>query len=376
MFHETALDCIGDIVDAERVVLVTSPGFRRRGVVSRVEQIMGRRLAHVLDTVAPNPSVDDIQALCALDGLRDFDAIIALGGGSSIDTGKALSRVIAHSGEGVLGDDFWESLTPAVRSTVPIYAIPTTAGTGSEVTPTATVWDYKNGVKRSLGGEDLFPRVAVLDPVLTYGMPREVTFSSGLDAVSHAFESIWNKNASPLTVVLATESLREALRALPRLKEAENDIQARHSMMLASLMAGMAISQTKTALSHSISYPLTLKFGILHGVACSFALPEILEFNSSSDDGRLETLATELGFGTVECLGSQIGNLLETTLASATTLYEVLERTPTANLLAGMLAKGRVENNMRSVRMDDLDEIIRRALRRHADAREPGQAVT
>jgi len=370
------LDDIGDTIDAERAVLVTSPGFRRRGTVARIERIMEGRLARILDSVTPNPSIDDIQALRTLEGLRDVDAVIALGGGSSIDTAKALSRVISQSREGIMPDEFWKESSVNVGAAVPIYAVPTTAGTGSEVTPTATIWDYKAGVKHSLCGDDLYPRMAILDPALTYDMPESITMSSGLDAISHALESIWNRNASPITIALATQSLRLALSALPRLKKTGHDRQARHSMMQASLMAGLAISQTRTAMSHSMSYPLTLEFGIPHGIACSFALPEILEFNAGADDGRLNTLATELGFGTIARLKSELCELLESSLTSATTLNKVLEGAPIPDILNRMIAKGRIENNIRSVGQDDLDQILRRALNRYAKGQNSKKALT
>jgi len=365
IFGEDSVESIGGIIGVERAVLVTSPGFRKRGLVKRIEELMNGRIARVLDTVTPNPNLDDIDALRFMDGLDEVDSIIALGGGSSIDTAKALSRIMTSSRDEPLSDHFWKGPPPGASATVPIIAIPTTAGTGSEVTSTATIWNHQKGAKHSLCGDDLYPRTAIVDPVQTYDLPESVTVSCGLDAISHAFESIWNRNASPMSTVLATQSLRMSLDALPRLKTNGHDIQARSSMMQASLMAGLAISQTRTALSHSLSYPLTIELGIPHGIACSFALPEILEFNAAADDGRLETLVIELGYGTISRLGNELRSLLELSLSSTDSLNGMSGRTLTIDLKKRMFTRGRMDNNLRSVELNDLDPILSKALDRY-----------
>lgn len=365
IFGENAFESIGSIVDGERVAVVTSPGFRRRGLVDKVEGLMNGRVALVLDIVTPNPSLESVDALRHVQERDTIDSIIALGGGSSLDTAKALSRILSSPRDEPLSDRFWEGVGLGADETVPIVTIPTTAGTGSEVTPTATVWDYQSGTKRSLCGNDLYPKAAIVDPVLTYDLPESVTVSSGLDAISHALESIWNRNASPMSLTLATQSLRLSLDALPRLKLNGHDYQARNSMMQASLMAGLAISQTRTALSHSLSYPLTMEFDIPHGIACSFALPEVLEFNAFSDDGRLETLAADLGCGTASSLGNELRRLLETLLSDTDLLDKMMECPLTLNLRRRMFTKGRADNNLRPVELDDLGGILREALSRY-----------
>lgn len=326
---------------------------------------MKGRLIRVLDTAAPNPNLDDIDSLRLMDGLDELDAIIALGGGSSIDTAKALSRILSSSRDEPISDRFWKGLPSGAGATVPIIAIPTTAGTGSEVTSTATIWDRQKGAKHSLCGDDLYPRTAIVDPALTYDLPENITVSSGLDAISHALESIWNRNANPLSMTLATQSLRLSLKALPRLNANGHDFQARSSMMQASLMAGLAISQTRTALSHSMSYPLTLEFGIPHGIACSFALPEILEFNALADDQRLEALAIELGYQTISALEVELRKLLELSLSSDILSDRLSKSALTLDLRKRMFTRGRMDNNLRSVDLDDLDRILKKALNRY-----------
>src|SRR5690606_27378339 len=208
-------------------------------------------------------------------------ALIALGGGSTIDSAKALARLLTRPAGTSLADLFVaEPLPGRVQAALPLVAIPTTSGTGAEVTPFGTVWDYDAHQKRSVVGDDLYPRLALLDPALTLGLPKDVTISSGLDAISHALESTWNRNASPASLGLVTKSLQLSLPALPRAVEEPENLDARADMMQASALAGIAISQTRTALAHAISYPLTARFGLPHGIACSFTLPALLAFNA------------------------------------------------------------------------------------------------
>src|SRR5690606_35203423 len=167
------------------------------------------------------------------------DAIMALGGGSSIDTAKALARLLVQPTGVTLAGHFREGVRLVPLPALPVVAVPTTAATGAEVTSFGTVWDFELAKKYSITGDDLYPSVAILDPELTLGLPRDVTFSSGLDAISHAFESTWNCNASPVTLGLATKSLQLSLPALPRLKVDLDDAGARRAMMEASLLAGM-----------------------------------------------------------------------------------------------------------------------------------------
>lgn len=295
VFAPGALSRLADHVPFQRVVLVTSPGFTRRGVTDKVRQSLGKRLVHVLDDVKPNPDVRDIDDQAARIRELKPDCILALGGGSSMDTAKALAKLMTQPDTTSVTRHFRDGGTWQEVPALPVVTVPTTAGTGSEVTPFATVWDFEHHKKHSVSGEDLYAHTAILDPGLTLGLPEEVTISSGLDAISHAFESTWNRNANAVTLGFATKSLQLSLPALPRLHADGSDSDARADMMQASFLAGLAISQTKTAVAHSISYPLTTIFNLPHGFACSFTLPSILEFNAKHDDGRFKYLASVIG---------------------------------------------------------------------------------
>lgn len=310
--------------------------------------------------VSPNPDVEDIEKMRGRVMESSPDLLVALGGGSSIDTAKALARLLSNPDTRLL-DHLVQGDRPRHSVAIPLIAIPTTAGTGSEVTPFGTIWDRGSGRKWSISGDDLFPVLALLDPKLTLDLPTSITVSTGLDAMSHAFESIWNRNASPLSVSLATRSLRLSFDSLPRLKADGHDLSARRNMMEASLLAGMAISQTRTALAHSISYSLTLAFDMPHGLACGFALPEILRFNAQSDDGRLELLSKELGYGDVEELCSALKSLLRDLEVTNEFAAMVHDHEKVFEIGEEMTVGGRAANNMRAVDQEEIIDILKKA---------------
>jgi alcohol dehydrogenase len=214
-----------------------------------------------------------------------IEVVVALGGGSVMDSGKALAATLSSKVANPLEEVFRAGNNPSWSCRLPLITIPTTAGTGAEVTPFATVWDHELHRKHSLSGPLMFPDLAILDASLTLTLFEEETLFPGLDSVSHALESLWNRHCTPVSRALALQSLALVLRALPSVLVEPLSITYRRDLQAASLLAGMAISQTRTALAHSISYPVTTHFGVPHGLACSFTLPALLELN-------LETMAT------------------------------------------------------------------------------------
>ena len=170
-----------------------------------------------------------------------------------------------------------KSEAPTVLRALPMIAVPTTAGTGSEVTPWATLWDRTSAEhkKYSLHLEQTWPEAALVDPQLTLSLPQVVTRDSNLDALSHALEAIWNVNANPVSDAMAVQAAQTVIQNLPSLLENPQSELFRTLASKASLLAGLAFSNTKTALAHNISYEMTLKHGLTHGLACSFTLPMV-----------------------------------------------------------------------------------------------------
>jgi hypothetical protein len=281
------------IIAGRGVALVTFPEARDLGLTARLTAILGGALATVIDRIEPNPDVSYLTSLYEAFWREhaDCETVIAVGGGSAIDTAKAL-MVGTASGrfdELIALLSTGRAFKPA--RTKALIAVPTTAGTGSEVTPWATIWDRAANRKHSLHLPETWPEAAIVDPDLMLTLPESVTVQSGLDALSHALESIWNVNANPVSDTFAVAAAREVMSTLPALLRDLRNRELRARMALAALKAGMAFSNTKTALAHSISYEMTLRFGLPHGIACSFTLPMVLERALGRDAARDSVLA-------------------------------------------------------------------------------------
>lgn len=292
----TSLNAVQDYFpEVEKVLIVCSQGGKRRGYVNLIETALrnGRNRAPKFicyDNVEPNPALNALIQYSNSALSEKPDIIVAIGGGSVLDTGKILSVLLANPEKIAFLKEMLRSNVPQDwPSSIPLFAIPTTAGTGAEVTPFATIWDTEIKTKYSVQGTAVFPKVAFLDPGLTLSLPPRDTLYTALDTISHAAESLWNINRNPFTVSLSIEALELSTKSLPALIDFETRkfrpltekeiIELRTDLLNASALAGMAISHTRTALAHAISYPLTLEFDIPHGLACSFTLPKLVERN-------------------------------------------------------------------------------------------------
>ncbi|HET8609694.1 MAG TPA: iron-containing alcohol dehydrogenase PsrA [Burkholderiales bacterium] len=278
-FGRNAIESLKQTVGNRNAVLVTFPEAEGLGITGRITDILGDRIIAVESGTEPNPDIVGLTTMYRRfwSEHRQCEVIVAVGGGSTLDTAKALMV-------GTTGGEFDELLASLVSGstfapprTRPLIAVPTTAGTGSEVTPWATVWDRSVKMKKySLHLKETWPEAAVVDPELTLSLPASVTLQSGLDALSHALESIWNVNANPVSDTFAVSAAREMMDTLPLLMADLRNVELRARASLAALKAGFAFSNTKTALAHSISYEMTLRHGLPHGIACSFTLPMVL----------------------------------------------------------------------------------------------------
>ncbi|HEY0220440.1 MAG TPA: iron-containing alcohol dehydrogenase PsrA [Afipia sp.] len=263
------------LIRKRRYVLVSYDEPFFHDLANKLTAVAGAPLLTIMD-VAPNPDyrVLDAQTKRFADLKVLPELIVAIGGGSVIDSAKVFAA--AHGDFGSVKTFLETKIGDNPAPSIPIIAVPTTAGTGSEVTCWGTVWDEATGSKYSLARPDLYPAVALIDPRLMLGKPRQLTISTGLDALSHALESIWNLNSNPVSANHAIAAARLAMATLPKLAGDLGNIELRTEMAKAALLAGLAFSNTKTAVAHSLSYPITLRHGIQHGIACSFSLPMIL----------------------------------------------------------------------------------------------------
>lgn len=276
------LSRLPEFVRGKNILLLTSSGFTQRGITDKICAQLSAYNLLVVDQVTPNPELDDIEDMASrLTKIASIQQIVALGGGSVMDTAKVLAAVIPTlaSVEKPLHSHFREHKKITWNSRLPLITVPTTSGTGAEVTPFATIWDRTTHSKYSLAGDFMYPDLALLDSELTLSLPIGETLNGGLDALSHSLESLWNKHRTPISRAYARAAIEKICRALPLLLHKPDEQLAREEMQQASLLAGLAISQTRTAIAHSISYPLTSQYGVPHGIACSFTLPALIERN-------------------------------------------------------------------------------------------------
>lgn len=228
-----------------------------------------------------NPDLGDVLRFRQEIGAFDFQLIIAIGGGSVMDMAKALTALQGLSIESA------EELRSAILAEtyrqkermVTWVGVPTTSGTGSEVTSWATVWDEEQGCKYSIADPRLYASSALLIPELTATKPLRLTAATALDALSHATEAYWAVRTNPISRMYALQAIQRICRFLPELKQEPRSLEARKQLALASLFAGLAFSNTRTTACHSISYPMTLLHGVDHGIAASFTLGAVMGMN-------------------------------------------------------------------------------------------------
>ncbi len=287
-------------------LLVCDPFFVGSGLAERTLAASGGRLITVYSGVTPNPRTTEVDACAALLRESGADFAVALGGGSAIDCAKAACAV---AGAAVPVTAYHTGGVALPSNGLPLIAIPTTAGTGSEVTGVAVLTDPDKRVKAPLGHPNLFPKIALIDPALTVSLPPLVTASSGLDALSHALEGFWSRGHQPVCDAVALAAARLVFEWLPRAYENGADILAREKMCEASILAGLTFALPKTAAAHAISYPLTNVYGIPHGEACAFTLDALCGINADAENGRLHEFARQLGFADAAAMGTRIAEM-------------------------------------------------------------------
>lgn len=292
-------------VKGSRVLVVTDPGIKSAGVLDHLTGVLDRAKItfSAYAEVEPDPRVE--VALSSADAAKAFgpDVIVGLGGGSSLDISKVTSVMLTN--EGPIEKYFGMELVP--RPGVPLILIPTTAGTGSEMTSICVLGDTKNKVKKGIVSEHMFARTALLDPKLTLALPPRVTAMTGMDALVHAVESYVGVRASVFTDTLNLQAIRLVAANL-RLAYANGaNLAARENMLHASCLAGMAFSNTQNGLDHALALAIGGKFHLPHGLLTAFIMPWVMEYNLIAAPAKYIRIA--------EAFGERIQHLPETEAA-------------------------------------------------------------
>ena len=299
---EAALPAVLAEIEVKRLLLLSDPGLQTLGLV---DQIAGGLRTDGYETatfaqVQSNPTVGDVEAVVALASELDAQALVALGGGSVIDVGKAAGLLLTHGGS--YADYQWHG-RPIIRPILPLIAVPTTAGTGSEMTKVTVIEDKETRFKKGVLSPFLFARAAILDPALTLSLPAHLTAATGSDVFGHALEAFVGRRANPITDALALGALRRAWQYLPRATHHGEDLLARQEMMLASAMAGLAFDQSGLGIIHSLAGPVAGRYGLHHGLCIGLLLPQGLAYNLPVlEEKRLPLLAA---LGMPASLGDQ-----------------------------------------------------------------------
>lgn len=248
--------------------------------------------ALVLDGFPENPRFSDCEAYASRSAEAGADILVALGGGSVIDGAKALALLARHGGT---CSDYLDPKHG--KDALPLIAIPTTAGTGSEVTPYAVLVDDARNRKSTLKSPALFPRLALLEPHFTTTMPRDVTIATALDALSQAMEGMLSTQSTPTGDLLALDVCRRIRHWLPVALQQPAQVEAREQLLFAAMLSGMVIAQSGTTLVHGMGYYYTLEHGIAHGAANALLLPPLFWWNAQHAPAKVTRLAEALGHG-------------------------------------------------------------------------------
>jgi alcohol dehydrogenase len=293
---------------AQRVLVVTDRGIAEAGHLDRViESLASAGLEwQAFLGVVENPTTETVSACVESAHALGADLLIGLGGGSSMDTAKGCNFILTNGGE---MKDYWGT-GKATRDMLPMIAIPTTSGTGSECQSYALISDAVSHAKMACGDKRAAARIAILDPQLTLSQPPRVTRLTGIDAIAHALESAVCTKANAISRAYSRTAFALMARAFPEVMARPDSIEARAAMQLGSAMAGTAIENAMLGAAHSAANPLTAHFGTVHGEAVGVMLPHIIRHNLSAAREAYEELAATAGM-TADGLADFVGALLQ-----------------------------------------------------------------
>ncbi|MET3506585.1 iron-containing alcohol dehydrogenase family protein [Halalkalibacter oceani] len=368
-------------LNATKLLIVTDQGIRKAGILDRVVPLLEKEN---YQTVIYDEVVSDPPAQMAIDCAEyaksqfEPDCIIGLGGGSCIDIAKLSALLLTHGGHPL---DYAKKAVPG--PTTSVVAIPTTAGTASEVTTVAVVQDVENKIKLGVSDEYLRPDVALLDPELTIGLPPYTTACSGIDALSHAIESYMTKSfahldsegvfqgSSPLSDSLAYKAIELIANNLTTAVHQGSNLEARGNMLLASLIAGMAFSNSGTGAVHALAYPINGIVKSPHGEVTGLLLPYVMQYNSTVQKSKMIDIAKAFGIDT-SLMPKQ-----EAVLAASTAVLNLVEEIGLPTRLSQIGIKEKdvpviaekaigidrlIRTNPRTPRVSDFEKLLNNAL--------------
>jgi alcohol dehydrogenase len=276
---------------ARSVLLVTDHGLESAGHPQRgIAALESAGLAvSLFDDVHPNPTTDDVERGLAVARGAQIDLIVGLGGGSSMDCAKGINFLLTNGGR---MEDYWGA-NKAARPMLPMFAVPTTSGTGSEAQSYALIANPQTHMKMACGDPKAACRLALLDPELTLSMPASVTAATGIDALSHAVESHVCARRNPVSQLFSRQAWQLLVQGFPAVIASADDLGARSKMLLGAHLAGAAIENSMLGATHALANPLSAHFDVTHGLAISVMLPHVVRFNAEWVGGLYGELAAD-----------------------------------------------------------------------------------
>jgi alcohol dehydrogenase len=287
IYGENTIDRVGDLareLGLRKVMLVTDAGIIKAGHVERAQrslQAAGIQVTVFADA-KENPTGSSVEVCRQVASAAAIDGIIGLGGGSAMDTAKGCNFVLTNGGT---MRDYW-GVGKATRPMLPLIAIPTTAGTGSECQSAALIVDDETHQKMACLDRKAAAKIAILDPTLTVSQPQRVTAYTGIDAIAHSLETAVSTKRNALSSALSREAFRLCINAFPEVLQDPANIDARGRMLLGASMAGLAIENSMLGAAHAAANPLTAMHGLVHGLAVGMMLPTVVRFNAAEESSR------------------------------------------------------------------------------------------
>lgn len=307
-YHAGASKKAAEFIKETNVLIISDPFLFKNGIAEKIGSSMkGKKVAYY-SGIEPNPSCESVDKAAAAAREIKAGCVIGLGGGSALDVAKIVACLVDN--EGSIYDYYAGGTKVLSTRKSSLICIPTTAGTGSEVTNVGVFTNKKVGIKMPMVNDLFWADVAIIDPELTYTLPASVTASTGMDAFCHAIEAYWNKNSQPICDMVAMGAMKNILEHIKIAYDEPNNKEARGAMLVSSLLAGIAFSQTRTTGIHALSFPLTTEFGASHGTACSVTLPSFIRISAQGAKEKMEFLAAYLGYSSIAAMADAIETLM------------------------------------------------------------------
>ena len=285
VFGPGSVDQLGDLakqLGGTRVFLVTDKGLALAGHEQHGLEALRSAGLHVTvyDDVHQNPTTEDVDRALAVAKDNQIDLIIGLGGGSSMDCAKGVNFLLTNGGK---MEDYW-GIGKATKTMLPMIAVPTTSGTGSEAQSFALIAQKDTHMKMACGDKKAACKIAILDPELTVTMPAQVTAVTGIDAISHAIETFVTTKRNPVSQLFSLEAWRLLSRGFPQVLDDPQNNEARSAMLLGAHWAGAAIENSMLGATHALANPLSAHYNMIHGTAIGIMLPHVIRFNAENDE--------------------------------------------------------------------------------------------